>query len=79
MDKRYREKGKTVAKNFLDILLAFAKNKNVKTIYFGTVPAYHAVHRFYEKNDFNEILLEELPDSFPAMEVDKKFYKISVL
>ena len=79
VDKKYRGKEKTVAKNLLDILLAFAKGKSVKTIYLGTVPVYHAAHRFYEKNDFNEILREELPDSFPVMEVDKKFYKISIL
>jgi hypothetical protein len=29
---------------------------------------------FYEKNNFIEIKEEELPDEFPVMEVDKKFY-----
>lgn len=32
-------------------------------------------HRFYEKNGFTEIDVAQLPENFPIMQVDKKFYK----
>ncbi|MES1217848.1 MAG: GNAT family N-acetyltransferase, partial [Bacteroidota bacterium] len=37
-----------------------------------------AAQRFYEKNGFKEIRKQELPETFPVMEVDIKFYRFSV-
>jgi hypothetical protein len=34
-----------------------------------------AAHRFYEKNGFVEIAKEQLPESFPLMRVDNRFFK----
>lgn len=75
-DHRGKEKG--VAKKLLDTSLAWAKERGVVKIYLGTTPAFLAAHRFYEKNGFIEIPQDELPPSFPIMEVDKKFYRYDV-
>ena len=74
--KDYRGKG--VAKKLLDILIEWARKKHIKMIYLGTTPAFLSAHRFYEKNGFEEIKKEDLPKTFPIMEVDKKFYKFII-
>lgn len=68
-------RGSGVAKKLLEILLEWARKKQIKTIYLGTTLAFLAAHRFYEKNGFIEIKQEDLPKTFPVMQVDKKFYK----
>ena len=47
-------------------------------IYLGTTLQYRAAHRFYEKNGFQHIEKEKLPENFPVMNVDKKFYTYKV-
>lgn len=37
-----------------------------------------AAHRFYEKNGFRELARSELPERFPVMAVDSKFYGLSL-
>jgi hypothetical protein len=46
----------------------------VRELYLGTTAKYLAAHRFYEKNGFREIARTALPESFPVMAVDTKFY-----
>jgi N-acetylglutamate synthase-like GNAT family acetyltransferase len=71
----YRGKTKGIAQNLLEQLFQWARLKNFQQIYLGTTPQFLAAHRFYEKNGFQEIGRDELPESFPVMEVDKKFYR----
>ncbi|WP_374570073.1 GNAT family N-acetyltransferase [Phenylobacterium sp.] len=59
----------------LDVLIAHARAVGLSTIYLGTTDRFLAAHRFYEKNDFDEIAADELPASFPRMAVDTKFYR----
>jgi N-acetylglutamate synthase-like GNAT family acetyltransferase len=63
-----------VSKRLLDTLLAWCLARGVREVYLGTTAKYLAAHRFYEKNGFREITRAELPDSFPVMVVDTKFY-----
>jgi GNAT superfamily N-acetyltransferase len=63
-----------VATRLLDTLLGWCRQRGVRNIYLGTTSKYLAAHRFYEKNGFLEIPKEGLPDSFPVMKVDTKFY-----
>jgi hypothetical protein len=35
-----------------------------------------AAHRFYEKNNFNNIPVTDLPSYFPRMMADNKFYHL---
>lgn len=69
---RGRELG--VAARLLNTLLEEALSRGVKDIYLGTTDTFLAAHRFYEKNGFTEVAKAQLPDSFPVMAVDSKFY-----
>lgn len=69
---RGRELG--VAALLLNTLLEEALSRGVKDIYLGTTDTFLAAHRFYEKNGFTEVAKAQLPDSFPVMAVDSKFY-----
>lgn len=69
---RGREFG--VAAKLLSTLLEEAWQRGVKDIYLGTTDKFLAAHRFYEKHGFAEVAKEELPESFPVMKVDSKFY-----
>ncbi|MBU0755372.1 MAG: GNAT family N-acetyltransferase [Planctomycetes bacterium] len=73
--QHYRGPEKGTARNLLKTLLDWAKLKRFREIYLGTTPQFLAAHRFYEKNGFIAISKEDLPESFPIMEVDTKFYK----
>lgn len=70
----YRGKDIGVAQQLLDTLLDWAKSQSIKAVYLGTTEVYKAAHRFYEKNGFTEISKSELPQTFPLLQVDTKFY-----
>jgi len=78
VDKNYRGKESGVGQKLLNTLLDWAKLKGFTEIFLGTTEKFLAAQRFYEKNGFQEIAKQELPETFPVMEVDIKFYKISV-
>jgi N-acetylglutamate synthase-like GNAT family acetyltransferase len=71
----YRGKPLLIGQQLIDNLLEFAKQNNLSEIFLGTVPNYHAAHRFYEKNGFECISTTDLPNNFQIMEVDKYFYR----
>ncbi len=76
--KEYRGQVFKTASLLLGNAIEWAKQKRIREIYLGTTPQFLAAHRFYEKNGFEEIRLENLPSSFPLMQVDKKFYRFTV-
>jgi len=76
--QHYRGPEKGTARNLLKTLLDWAKSRRLREIYLGTTPYFLAAHRFYEKNGFTEISKEDLPTTFPVMEVDTKFYKYTL-
>jgi N-acetylglutamate synthase-like GNAT family acetyltransferase len=63
------------AKLLLTTLLEWAKTHRISEIYLGTTAKFLAAHRFYEKNGFTEISQAELPEQFPVMSVDTRFYQ----
>jgi N-acetylglutamate synthase-like GNAT family acetyltransferase len=63
-----------VARRLLDALLAWCQARGVREVYLGTTARFLAAHRFYEKNGFREIARAELPERFPVMVVDTRFY-----
>ena len=67
-----------VARQLLSTLVAWCRAKDVTAVYLGTTAKFLAAHRFYEKNGFREIAREALPDSFPVMAVDTKFYTLAL-
>jgi N-acetylglutamate synthase-like GNAT family acetyltransferase len=74
----YRGPKHQIAKRLLHTLIAWCRQRGVKNIYLGTTSRYLAAHRFYEKNGFVEIAKDRLPDTFPVMKVDTKFYHYEV-
>jgi N-acetylglutamate synthase-like GNAT family acetyltransferase len=72
VEEEYRGKVYKIASTLLNELLNWAESKDVKEIYLGTTPKFLAAHRFYE------ITKKFLPDAFPVMKVDTKFYKFEL-
>ncbi|THU39703.1 GNAT family N-acetyltransferase [Niastella caeni] len=73
--KNYRGKEHGVGQLLLNTLLRWAQQKGYTKIYLGTTEKFLAAHRFYEKNNFAAVAIKDLPDSFPRMAVDVKFYR----
>lgn len=71
----FRGEAAGTAGRLLETLLAWANKQDLRTIFLGTTPKFLAAHRFYEKNGFTEILKQDLPEAFPVMTVDTKFYR----
>ena len=67
-----------VARRLLAQLVDWCKSHAVREVYLGTTAKFLAAHRFYEKNGFVEIDHSELPESFPVMAVDTKFYRLEL-
>lgn len=61
----------------LNTLLDHARTRQLRHIYLGTTAKFLAAHRFYEKHGFDEVAVSALPDSFPVMKVDSKFYRLA--
>ena len=78
VNKNYRGKEFRVGQKLLDTLVDWARRKGFREIFLGTTDKFIAAQRFYEKNGFNEIEKQELPGTFPIMEVDSKFYRLPV-
>ena len=76
--KAYRGPVFKVAAKLLDTLLNWGRSTGVKDIFLGTTPQFSAAHRFYEKNDFIEVSKNALPEAFPIMKVDTRFYKFGI-
>jgi N-acetylglutamate synthase-like GNAT family acetyltransferase len=70
----YRGKEKGTAQALIDTLLEWARQKQVRAIFLGTIDTMKAAHRFYHKNGFVEIIKAQLPTGFPVMAVDNRFF-----
>ena len=71
----HRGPGHGVARRLLDELLAWSAEAGIAEVFLGTTEKFLAAHRFYEKNGFVEVNKSSLPESFPLMVVDRKFYR----
>ena len=78
VDKNYRGKEFGVGQKLLHVLIDWARHKGFTEIFLGTTEKFIAAQRFYEKNGFRELEKRELPETFPVMEVDVKFYRFSI-
>ena len=79
VQSEYRGKQYGVAQALLETAVNWAAHHQLREILLGTSPLLLAAHRFYEKNNFEEIPISALPSSFPIMKVDTKFYKRTIL
>ncbi|MCQ8279804.1 GNAT family N-acetyltransferase [Acetobacteraceae bacterium KSS8] len=62
------------AQMLLDRLVRDARDRGVREILLGTTERFLAAHRFYERNGFVSVAPGALPDTFPRMAVDTRFY-----
>lgn len=76
VDRNYRGNEKGVARSLLKNLLDSSREKGAREIFLGTTSQFAAAHRFYEKNGFQEIRQSDLPERFPVMKIDSKFYQM---
>lgn len=63
-----------VAHRLLEVLLGHAEDSGLNDVYLGTTSKFLAAHRFYEKTGFELIEESDLPETFPRMDVDTRFY-----
>lgn len=78
VDKEYRGPKFKTADFLLNTAIKWAKDCSINAIYLGTTPQFLAAHRFYEKSGFISINLNDLPEDFPVLNVDKKLYMLSL-
>lgn len=74
----YRGKTSGVGKQLLDALCSWATERKVCEIYLGTIEAFKAAHRFYEKHGFRRLDKFDLPAAFPIMKGDTLFYRLVI-
>jgi len=74
--KEYRGKDPGIAQLLLNELIAFCRQRQINSLYLGTVEQLKAAHRFYEKNGFTRLSVHDLPQSFPLMGSDNIFYEL---
>ncbi|WP_311268566.1 GNAT family N-acetyltransferase [Sphingobium sp. WCS2017Hpa-17] len=74
----HRGRSAGVAQALLDTLMTEARDRGVAQIWLGTTDRFLAAHRFYEKNGFGLVQPEALPDRFPRMAVDSRFYGLRI-
>ncbi|GAB4358740.1 MAG: GNAT family N-acetyltransferase [Kiloniellaceae bacterium] len=72
----HRGGGPGVARSLLEQLLRHAREQGLRDIYLGTTSKFLAAHRFYEKAGFDLVDEADLPESFPRMKVDTRFYRL---
>lgn len=76
--KEFRGKELGVAQALLKILLAYCEDNNLNEVYLGTKDILQAACRFYERNGFKPVAMEDLPVYFPRMAVDNVFYSLDL-
>lgn len=72
---KFRGKEYNTAQLLLDAAIHWAKQRECKQIFLGTLDIFKAAQKFYRKHGFKEIPKGELPPKFPAMTLDNTFFK----
>lgn len=70
-----RGKGGRIAERLLETLLAWARAHDFAEIYLDTLPAFKAAHRFYARHGFEELVKDDMPPDFPAMNWNARFFR----
>ncbi len=76
--KDWRGPERRVALALLETLLAHARAAGMRSVLLGTTEAFRAAHRFYEKNGFRQVGSAALPEAFPRMKGDTRFYRLDL-
>ena len=78
VDPHFRGARFGTAHKLLQAAFDWCRANEIAEIYLGTTAKFVAAHRFYEKSGFTEIPKGVLPEKFPVMTVDTKFYMIKL-
>ena len=70
----YRGPSFKIAQKLLDYLIQWSKSHDAKSLYLGTIDKYKAALRFYQKNGFHPCEKNQLPATFPLIDVDNVFF-----
>lgn len=73
--KEFRGKRFDVSHTLLLKALNWCKSENITNIYLGTMEQFIAAQKFYEKNGFQKIDRNELPEGFIHNPMDTVFYE----
>jgi len=76
--KEFRGKELGLAQTLLQTLLTYCRDNTLTSVYLGTKDILQAACRFYERNGFRQIAMEDLPVYFPRMAVDNVFYHLDL-
>ncbi len=74
----HRGSGSGLAGRLLHAVLDLARENGLHRIFLGTTDRFLAAHRFYEKHGFMPVPPADLPQSFPRMNVDTRFYRLDL-
>lgn len=66
------------ARDLMETLVSAARASGLATIWLGTTEWFHAAHRFYERYGFAQVDPADLPETFPRMAVDTRFYSLTL-
>lgn len=77
--KELRGKEQGIAQKLLSVLITYCLNNDIKDLYLGTVDMLKAAHRFYEKNGFERLMSEEMPEYFPRMKGENVYYHLPLV
>jgi GNAT superfamily N-acetyltransferase len=69
----YRGKESGVGAALMARAKQWCAENSIRQILLGTVDQMHAAHRFYQKNGFVDVAIDDLPPAFPIVPVDTKF------
>jgi putative acetyltransferase len=78
VSKDFRGKESGIAQRLFNHMLAYCAERDIATLYLGTVSQLQAALRFYERNGFERISKDTLPADFPIMQVDNVFCKLEI-
>ena len=76
--KAYRGNKTATAQQLLNQALTWSREQGIDGIFLGTTAKFKAAHNFYEKSGFLLISKSHLPQRFPFMTVDTRFYYYSI-
>ncbi len=76
--KDFRGKEQGIAQQLFETLVRYCREQGITDLYLGTVHVLKAAQRFYERNGFEKIAQQDLPDYFPRMAADDVFYHLHV-
>jgi N-acetylglutamate synthase-like GNAT family acetyltransferase len=71
----FRGKEYRTGQLLLDAALEWMKDKKCHEVFLGTLDVFAAAQKFYLKNGFEEITKDKLPENFPRMPLDNRFFK----